>query len=55
MLPGPSFHPSTNSWPVQFLTRRAAELGPQIESGLLLLWEDPGYVSVVSLGIVYAR
>ncbi len=38
-----------------FLTRRATELGPQIESGLLLLWEDPGDVSIVSLGIVYAR
>ena len=38
-----------------FLTRRATELGPQIESGLLLLWEDPGYVSIVSLGVVYTR
>ncbi len=38
-----------------FLMRRAAELGPQIESGLLLLSEDPGYVPLVSLGVVYAR
>ena len=32
--------------------RRAAELGSQIEAGLLLLWEDPGYVPLVSPGIV---